>query len=109
MDGNPMGAVSSLAGGIAGNMGNAAAPQVNSDSMTGALQKAAQSYYMPQGPSIWDEYKENISAPARGQVAANNAPMPFPTYQIDPTDALAREQNGKVYDAWADYGRRRRA
>jgi hypothetical protein len=108
MNGNPAGALASAAGGL---MGSANAPKINEDSLTNALLNGARSSYMPEGETIWDQYRDQVRAPIpqsgsmTGQAAANNL---IPQYKIDPTDSIAREQDGYVYDAWKDYGRRRR-
>jgi hypothetical protein len=64
MSGNPMGAATSLAGGIANSMNQ---PQINEDSLIRALLQGARKSYMPQGENVWDEYREQLNAPYGGR------------------------------------------
>jgi hypothetical protein len=57
MNGNAAGAATSAVGGIASNF-NANTPQVNEDSLTGALREAWKNEYGPKNTTAdWDEYK----------------------------------------------------
>jgi hypothetical protein len=67
LNGNPMGAVTSIAGGI---MGNANAPIINGESLTDAFRNAARETYDPEGTMMgtgWNEYRNMLNGTYGGR------------------------------------------